>query len=435
VTYPGGSAQLFDFDASWLVPDVDFQLADGTDPFDSGFLVPGNYSVGEVNIPIDWDFTKVTCNDEDFENPAALELDPGETITCIFTNTQRGMVDLLKTVDGGLPGGWSFQFDLRVGASPESVGTVVSKAYYDIVYNDTSGMWEVLYGTDPVSGEAMFRCADTASAQECVDFVTDERNISIPDDDLVAAKLPPGDYQLCETGMMPGWMTSLSDDTQYPDNFVPGAAVDSMTDNSTICIPFTLDAGGTQSFTVDNLTPPGGDARTPGFWKNWSSVTGGNQEAVLDATISNSPYIGPNSLPGFWVGDLFVEDAETAYHVLSKEKTNKPFRKAANDAAYEAATFKLVAELNVNAFVPSGFGNQQARQCQALLDGIAATQALLEEVGFDGTGGYLDAKTVKNDPYLEGLRTTALEYAGWLDLYANNEAGPWSCLENDGFPD
>ena len=63
VTNPAGDAQMFDFNASWI-PDVvgipDFQLADGTTPYDSGALTPGTYSVAEVNIPTGWDFNQ--CN-------------------------------------------------------------------------------------------------------------------------------------------------------------------------------------------------------------------------------------------------------------------------------------------------------------------------------------------------------------------------------------
>jgi hypothetical protein len=405
VTDPSGSDQLFDFDASWLGADVDFQLADGTTPFDSGYLVPGDYSVAEVNIPGDWDLTNVSCNDDDGSNPranpASLVLDPGETITCTFENTERGMVTVLKTVEGGLPNGEVFHFEIRKDASVDSVGTVVAKS-----------------STDPVTGVGEFQCdagADPATCQD-VDGV---------------AKLPPGDYQFCETSLMPGWMTSLSDDALFPGNFVPGSA-DPMVDNSIRCVPFTLGADETVEFSVDNTPPPGGDARTPGFWKNWSSVTGGNQEAVLDATIDNSPFMDSNGNPGFWVGMLFVDNVEDAYYLLSKQEISGNHKKRANDAAYEAAAFLLTAQLNVNAFVPSGFGEQPARQCTVLLDGIQTTQDLLYDIGFDGTGTYLEQKGGKDkDPN----REIALEYAKYLDLYANNEPGPWSCLEDDAYPD
>ena len=49
---------------------------------------------------------------------------------------------------------------------------------------------------------------------------------------------------------------------------------------------FPLTAGGTLKFEVDN-TFPGGEPRTPGYWKNWSSCTGGGQYAK--ATGANDP--------------------------------------------------------------------------------------------------------------------------------------------------
>ena len=41
------------------------------------------------------------------------------------------------------------------------------------------------------------------------------------------------------------------------------------------------------SFSIDNIPPPGGDARTIGFWKNWTSCDGnGNQDPVLYETLA-----------------------------------------------------------------------------------------------------------------------------------------------------
>ena len=92
------------------------------------------------------------------------------------------------------------------------------------------------------------------------------------------AKLVPGDYQFCEANVMPGWMSSLRDEpgafmlpaSAYGSFFVPNST-DPLVDNSVYCVPFTLDPGETESFVADNTPPPGGDARTIGFWKNWSS--------------------------------------------------------------------------------------------------------------------------------------------------------------------
>ena len=84
-TIPDGSAQSFEFDPSWST--TNFHLSDG-DQNDSGALQPGTYSVGEVNIPAGWELESVVCSSSigDTETNTAIELDPGETVTCIFND-------------------------------------------------------------------------------------------------------------------------------------------------------------------------------------------------------------------------------------------------------------------------------------------------------------------------------------------------------------
>ncbi|MDH4020383.1 MAG: hypothetical protein OEU84_12365, partial [Xanthomonadales bacterium] len=118
VTNPSGSPQVFTFSPSW---GADFQLTDAATPELSGFLTPGSYSVSET-VPGGWDLTDTTCTgmpgniDED---PAAIDLNPGEVVTCVFTNTQRGMITVVKsiTVDTGTgPATENFNF---TGTGPD----------------------------------------------------------------------------------------------------------------------------------------------------------------------------------------------------------------------------------------------------------------------------------------------------------------------------
>lgn len=81
-TLPDGDPQVFDFTASY--DSNGFSLADGQ-MNDSGPLPPGPYSVSE-NVPEGWILQSAICDDDDSEDPASLILDPGETITCTFTN-------------------------------------------------------------------------------------------------------------------------------------------------------------------------------------------------------------------------------------------------------------------------------------------------------------------------------------------------------------
>jgi uncharacterized repeat protein (TIGR01451 family) len=92
-TLPNGSSQEFEFDPSW---GPNFDLTDGQQN-DSGSLVPGPYSVSEI-VPAGWDLTSTLCTSsmQDTESASSLDLDPSETITCVFTNTQRGRIIVEK---------------------------------------------------------------------------------------------------------------------------------------------------------------------------------------------------------------------------------------------------------------------------------------------------------------------------------------------------
>jgi hypothetical protein len=325
-----------------------FNLKNG-ESNDSGDIDPGTYAVGET-VPAGWDLTSATCDDG--SDPSAIDLAAGETVTCTFTNTAEGTVEIVKTVSGGLPNGQTFDFELRTGASLDDVGTTVASTT-----------------TDPVTGEA----------------------------DFGGQTFAPGTYQFCEVNMLPGWHSTLSDD---PNAFVPNGN-DPNADNSVICVEFTLDPGGTATFTIDNSPPPGGDARTIGFWKNWTSCDGtGNQDPVLDDTLAS--FAGG----GILVGDIFVDTCEEAVSILNKSSLDGT--KRASDAAYALAAQLLAAELNYQA---------GAIQCQDATDAIADGQALLDLIDFDATGSYLGPK-VKGAKAIQ--RQEALALAATLDDYNNN---------------
>jgi plastocyanin len=95
VSDPAGDVTRFEFAASW---GVNFWLADGDAPYDSGWLLPGSYAVGEVNLPAGWVLTSAVCSDG--SQPAAISLAPGETVTCTFVNRlERGRIVVDKVSD------------------------------------------------------------------------------------------------------------------------------------------------------------------------------------------------------------------------------------------------------------------------------------------------------------------------------------------------
>jgi hypothetical protein len=191
---------------------------------------------------------------------------------------------------------------------------------------------------------------------------------------------------------------------------------------------FPIPAGGTLVFEVDNSFP-GGDARTPGYWKNWSSCSNGGQYAhaqaegggangfwTLDELLNNPGFtIGDMTLNGVWNDDPYLfqnaplnNDCVEAVRILDKSDA-KTGKKKASDAAYNLATALLAAKLNFAA---------GAATCQAAQDAALSAQALLDQINFTGTGDYLTSKAKGAQAT---LRNQALALQAILDDYNNNE--------------
>jgi len=85
-------------------------------------LVPGTYAVTEDDLPSGFDLTALVCTEDGTANSAAnlgarqaaIQLDPGEAVTCTFANTQRGSIAIQKVTDP--PGGTGFGFSGDLGA-------------------------------------------------------------------------------------------------------------------------------------------------------------------------------------------------------------------------------------------------------------------------------------------------------------------------------
>ncbi|GAA5189667.1 prealbumin-like fold domain-containing protein [Ferrimonas gelatinilytica] len=340
---------------------------------------PGQYTVTETEVA-GWDLTDISCQEAVVGSAGAssgnlgtatatFNVDPGETVTCTFTNVERAMVDVTKTERNGAPS-MDFHFEIRKGASTSSDGTVIAKATT----------------TTTVYTEVDFACF--AGEPDCEDVGG-------------VAKLLPGDYQFCETGVLPGWTTSIM------NYFVPNSQSPEA-DNSTYCVNFTLSAGESRSFTVDNTPPPEGDARTIGFWKNWTGCDGkGNQDPVLDETLAAA---GGTIFLGIDDQDQYgyaVTDCESAVLVLDKRDTSG--HKQASDPCFNAGSQLLASELN--AVAGAGCGELTTLQ--------NATHQALEDAKFKGDACFGKGKD-KDGGALGALLNTL---AGQLDDYNNNIPG------------
>lgn len=235
---------------------------------------------------------------------------------------------------------------------------------------------------------------------------------------------PTNTYTVCEEDVPAGWTSTWMVDTDndgIADTLIgaynPNADDPTPEDLGNRCVDFgagttiPIPAGGTLVFAVDN-TRPEGDARTPGYWKNWNSCSGGRQyQTALNHGGGAEGYWTVDELlalfPGtFVVGDLIIDNCDDAVNIL--DKSDLSGKKKANDAAYNLATALLAYEFNIAA----GAGT-----CAAATTAAADAQALLDLIDFDGMGNYLGPK-VKNAAAVQ--RQQALTLQGILDDYNNN---------------
>ena len=101
VTDPSGDPTSFDFTLTGgpSALNQSFSLTDAAAPHDSGLVVPGaGYSAAET-VPVGWDLVSSTCSDG---SPIGnIDVGPGETVTCTFTDRARGSLKIVKKDDAG----------------------------------------------------------------------------------------------------------------------------------------------------------------------------------------------------------------------------------------------------------------------------------------------------------------------------------------------
>ena len=172
-TAPTGSPQLFDFTLTGTGVNQGFQLADATTPFNSGNLLPtsenGTYNIAET-LPADWSLISATCSDG--STPSAVDLSPGETVTCTFLNAQGGTSTFTKVSIGGddtfnftaSTESGNFSLTTTNGISPPSSITELAAGSYTIVEDVLSG-WDL---TDLVCTESDIQDSTTDVATRTI---------------------------------------------------------------------------------------------------------------------------------------------------------------------------------------------------------------------------------------------------------------------------
>jgi hypothetical protein len=220
----------------------------------------------------------------------------------------------------------------------------------------------------------------------------------------------------------------IADTTVVPYN--PNADDDPSEDLGNRCVDFgantniPLVPGTTLHFEVDNQAP-GGNPRTPGYWKNWNRCTDGNQQYTADANGGwqegfwlLEDVLDPSIGGGIVWDDILVDDfvftidsCEVAVDILDKRKVGNEGevgdgRKVASDPLHNLATHLLAAQLNFGA---------GACTTQDVLDAALDAEELLDKYDFNGDG--YDGKLSKKSDDAQ----LANELADYLDRYNNGE--------------
>jgi hypothetical protein len=361
-------------DNDLVIPEFELMLASGSEP-----LEPGGQLVFYYETTISGDLTNTATasgNPVDADGVDRPGFDDPTDDDIAKVEIQTAQVSVLKLTDGVVDSSRAWTFSLFNGP------------------NDGNG-------TGFLESELA-----SASTFEDADGVLDFGNYAL---DVSMA------YTLCEMGSGAGFSSQWRIDTDDSGNadtiimpYNPNVSENPAEDMGNRCFDFgagtghELTADSVLVFEVDNISPPGGDARTPGYWKNWNTCSdNGNQVATAE---KNDFYLLDDilSFPGVSWGSFTIETCEDGVSILDQRDLERG-KKKASDAAYTLAMHLLAAQLNFAA---------GAGACQDALDAAAAAEALLMDIGFDGTGNYLRPK----DPDYQ----RALDLAATLDAYNNN---------------
>jgi hypothetical protein len=308
----------------------------------------------------------------------------GQTATCTITNTKKGMVTLRKLTNGVESQSMIWNFRLSGGSLASAVTDSTPPPLVDF-----GGV-----KLTPILTHTI--CETGIPAGWTLEWKVDTNNDGTPD--TIIPFFAGGNTP-------PAW-TGYSN--VYDPNYVAPPAVYT---NDTRCVQFTVNPGQTLAFEINNSFP-GGEPRTIGYWKNWNTCTGGRQDTtaannggpaagwyILDNLLNNPGYtLGPvfpnglrldgdpnNVLTGVTSNAVTGSDCVAAVRILDKSRITDG-RKLASDGAYNMAAQLLAALLNLSA---------GAETCSGVQTAVNQAQALLVQIGFNGTAqSYLKSGSV-----------------------------------------
>jgi phage-related protein len=171
VTVPSGDTQSFTFTPTGWNSGATFPLTDAATPFASGNLTPGTYAAAET-VPSGWALTGRACvltgtatakTFTSVTNGVSVDLQPGEDVTCTFTNTKQAIIRTDKvTLPSGDTQSFTFTptgynsgatFPLTDAATPFSSGFVAPGSAYSTAETVPTG-WDLTNRTCVLTGTA-----------------------------------------------------------------------------------------------------------------------------------------------------------------------------------------------------------------------------------------------------------------------------------------
>jgi len=291
-------AQFFNYTGSFGI----FQLQDngGVNFADFTTLVPGPYTVTEL-LPDGWVFDNCTCVDPTGNTvitgaTADIELDPGENVTCTYTNLKKGRIitDKVTRPSGDsqsfqYSSSWDTGFSLTDAAPPNDSGLLAPGTYVVAETVPNNWIFTNLSTSDPTGDTTVLGTAATVDlapgetvrltytntkkgsitvvkeavpqTPESFGFTGDLGGFSLVDNGgvnyLNFTGIVPGTYHVSESMPLP-LDYFLNDITFAGDNGNSSAAGATAT--------IVVDPGENIIVTFYNAVPSEGC--TPGYWKN-----------------------------------------------------------------------------------------------------------------------------------------------------------------------
>ncbi|MCB0162882.1 MAG: hypothetical protein KDI79_01575 [Anaerolineae bacterium] len=266
---PDNDSQSFEFSGSGDISGT-FYLDDNLDPTypvsHTFFLLPGTYAITET-LPTDWDLAGISCGTPNLATGRVdLTLGPADQLTCVFTNTKRGSITVIKDATPNSTQPFTFTGDLTTSFILDDNGTLndpysnvitftsLQSGTYDITEASVPG-W-TLTNINCTGGDFTEPGGNTARV-----FLDPGEAITCTFDNTKLGRLliqkvtaPPGltttFAYTASSGLTPITFTLTHGNSQNFNNITPG----SYAITETVPSGWTMDSACDDGSTVDNIS-------------------------------------------------------------------------------------------------------------------------------------------------------------------------------------